>query len=116
MGGRDQADVDLVGAVTSESLEFLLLQDAKQFRLKLQRDVADLVKKERSLVRQLKASRFLRDRSGECAFFMTEQFTFEKPEWDGRAIQFDKGAFLAAAQVVDCTRDKLLTGSRFAQD
>jgi hypothetical protein len=45
-----------MSAIT-ESLELLFLQDAQQFRLKLQRDVADFVKKERALVRELKAAR-----------------------------------------------------------
>jgi hypothetical protein len=46
-----------VRMVATESLELLFLQDAQQFRLKLQRDVADFVKKERALVRELKAAR-----------------------------------------------------------
>ena len=103
-------------AVAAESLEFLLLQDAEQFRLQFQRYVADLVKKERALVCEFEASCFLRDRSGECSFFMTEQFTLQKSERDRGAIQFDKCPFPAAAQIVDCTRDEFFAGSRLAQD
>src|SRR5215510_6094118 len=72
MCGGDQADVNLMGAAAAESLELLLLQDAEQFRLQLQRDVADLVKKHRASICELKAPCFLRDRSGERSSFMTE--------------------------------------------
>jgi hypothetical protein len=53
MGGCDQADVHLVGVAATQSFEFLLLQDAQQFGLKFQRNVADLVKKERAFVRRI---------------------------------------------------------------
>src|SRR6266404_2981013 len=116
MRSCDQADINFVRAVTAEPLEFLLLQDAQQLRLKFERNVADLVKKERALVRKLKTSRFLRDRSGECASFMTEQFALQEPKRNCGAIQFHKSPFPSAAQIVDCTRDKFFTCSRLAQD
>src|SRR5258708_14785872 len=116
MRGCDKGNVNIMCAVAGESFEFLLLQDAQQFCLKFQWNVANFVKKKRALVRKFKASRFLSDRSGECAFFMTEQFTFQKPERDCSAIQFDKGPFPAAAQIANGTPDKSFTGSRLAQD
>src|SRR5712692_3346631 len=116
MRSCDQADINFVRAVTAEPLEFLLLQDAQQLRLKFERNVADLVKKERALVRKLKTSRFLRDRSGECASFMTEQFALQKSKGDCSAVQFDKRPLPATAQIVDCTRDKFFTCSRRGQD
>jgi hypothetical protein len=61
MRGRDQAHINLMRTVAAEPLEFLLLQDAQEFRLKFQRHVANLVKKERPLVRELKAPCFLCD-------------------------------------------------------
>jgi len=90
MRSCDQADINFVRAVTAEPLKFLLLQDAEQLSLKFERNVADLIKKERALVHKLKTSRFLRDRSGECASFMTEQFALQKSEEDCSAVQFDK--------------------------
>src|SRR6266404_8381418 len=116
MRSCDQADINFVRAVTAEPLEFLLLQDAQQLRLKFERNVADLIKKERALVRRLKASRFLRDRSRERSFFMTEQFTLQEPKRNCGAIQFHKSTFPSAAQIVDCTRDEFFAGPRFAQD
>src|ERR1700722_18018228 len=97
MGSRDEADVNFVCPVTTESLEFLFLQYAQQFCLQFQRDVADLVEEERALVCNFKASCPLRDCPGECAFFMTEQFALQKPSRNRTAIQFHKGLFTPGA-------------------
>src|SRR5215467_2829181 len=100
--------------VTTESLEFLLLQDAQQFRLKLERNIPNLVQKQRPFVREFKASDFLRDCSSECSFFVSEQVTFQKSKRNRRAIKFHKSSILAAAQIVNCARDQFFTGSRLA--
>src|SRR5262249_32637651 len=105
-----------MSAVAAESLKFLFLQNAQQLRLKFERDVPDFVQKERALMREFEPSRFLRDCSGECAFLMTKQFTFQKPERNGCAIQFHKSSILAAAQLVNCARDQFFAGSRLAQN
>src|SRR3954453_15573002 len=47
MSCGDEPHIHLMSAVAAESLKFLLLQDAQQLRLKLERDVANLVEKER---------------------------------------------------------------------
>src|SRR5215472_17889724 len=105
-----------MSAVTAESLKFLFLQNAQQFCLKLQRDVPDFVKEQGALVREFEAPRLLSDGSGECAFLMTKQFTFQKPERDGCAIQFHKSSIPPAAQFVNCARDQFFAGSRLAQN
>src|SRR5262249_47335836 len=114
MGRGDQTDINLVCAVTAQPLKFLLLQHAQQFRLTFHRDVADFIKKERALIREFKTSRLLRYCSCEGSFFVAKQLALQKPKWNRSAIQFDKGAFPSAAQIVDCTRNKLFTGSCFA--
>jgi hypothetical protein len=68
MRGCDQPHVDLMSTVAAKPLEFLLLQDAQQFRLKFQRNVANLVKKQRAFVGELEASRFLGDGACKCPF------------------------------------------------
>src|SRR6516165_7660594 len=82
MGRSDQANVNPMRVIAPKSLEFLFLQDSQQLRLKLQGDIADFIKKKRAFIRQLKASGFSRNRSGECSFFMAEQLTFKKPKRD----------------------------------
>ena len=55
-----------------------------KFGLKLERDVDNLVQKERALIRQFKTPHFLGDRSVKCSFFVAEQFTLQKPEGKSR--------------------------------
>ncbi len=61
VGRRDEPDVDADGAVAAQPLELLFLQHAQEFRLQLERDVADLVEEQRAAVRQLEPADLLRD-------------------------------------------------------
>src|SRR5215470_5042241 len=83
---------------------------------KTRNNFADFVEKERAFVSQFKASRFLRDSSGEGAFLMTEQFTLQESKGNRRAIQFDKSALAARTEIVNCTGDEFLASSCLAQD
>src|SRR5215469_11161798 len=111
MRSGNKPDINLMGAVAAEPLEFLLLQNAQQFRLKFKRDIADLVQEKRALVRQFKAAHFLSNRPGECSFFMTEQLTLQQPQRYRSAIQFHERASATSAQIVDRAGNQLLTGS-----
>src|SRR4029077_13157108 len=67
IGRCNESHTDSLGLRVAKSFELLLLQNAKQFCLQLQWDIADLVEKEGSLVRQLKTADLTRDCSGERA-------------------------------------------------
>ena len=97
MRRRDEPDVNFMRTVAAESLEFLLLQDAQQFRLQLQRYVADFVKKQRTSVGQLEPPRLLRDSAGKCTFFVAKQLTLQKSKRDCRAVQLHECPFAATA-------------------
>src|SRR5215470_5246754 len=58
MRGCDEADIDLVGAVTAEPLEFLFLENPEQLRLKFQRYIAYLVQKKGAFIGKFEASGF----------------------------------------------------------
>ena len=51
IGRRQHADVHPPGRVVADALELAFLQDAQQLRLEIQRDLADLVEKQRAAVR-----------------------------------------------------------------
>ena len=53
IGRRDEPHVDADRPRAAEPLELLLLQDAQQLRLQLERDVADLVEEQRAAVGEL---------------------------------------------------------------
>ena len=61
---------------------------------------------------QLEAADFLGNGAGERAALVAKEFTFEQPHGDGRAVEFDEGAFPAAAQVVQGAGDKFLARPR----
>ena len=54
----DNANVHFLRPRAAQPLEFPLLQNAQQFRLQLERDIADFVQKQRTLVCQLERGRF----------------------------------------------------------
>src|SRR5579863_7493897 len=115
MRSGDEPDINLVSVVAAQPLEFPLLQNAQQLCLKLERDVADFIQEERALVGQFKTSRFLRDRPGECSFFMAEKFTLQEPERNRCTIQLDDSAIAAGAQIVDRAGDQLLASPGLPQ-
>src|SRR5580700_6413817 len=102
--------------VAAEPLEFLLLQDAQQLRLELQRYVANLVKKQRAFVGELEAPCFLGDGACKGSFFVAEQLTFKKSKRDCGAVQFHESPLAATAQLMYRTRNKFFAGSRLSQD
>src|SRR3984885_1460665 len=80
------------------------------------RDVADFVQEQRTLIGHFEAPNRLRDRSGEGAFLMTEQFAFQKIQRDSRAIQFYKGPPIAPTCIVNSICDEFLSSTGFPLD
>jgi hypothetical protein len=62
-----------VGACAAHPLELTLLENAQKLRLQIERQVADLVEKQRTSVGQLEAAPLRGGRTGDGAFFVAEQ-------------------------------------------
>src|SRR5579883_1573643 len=114
IGGRDDAHIDALGAITAKALELLFLQDAQQLRLEFERKVADLVEKQGAAVREFEAADFLGKGAGEGATFVAEKLGFEEPGRNRGTIDLDEGAFAARTEVVNGAGDDFLTGAGFA--
>src|SRR5262249_14165918 len=112
----NQPDVYAVGASASETFELPFLQDPQQLGLQRQRDVANLIQKEGSVVGEFKAADFLRDGSGKRTLLMTEEFALQQVKGNGRAIQLHKRASAACADIVNGFGDQLLTSTCFPED
>jgi hypothetical protein len=56
----------------------LFLQGAQKLRLQVQPYIADLVEKQRAIIRELKASTLLDQGARKRAPFMSEEFTFHQ--------------------------------------
>src|SRR5271165_1399428 len=116
VGGGNEANVHLVRAAASQALELLFLQDAQQVRLQGWRNVAHFVEKQGAGMGHFEAANLLGDRAGERAFFVAEEFTLEKIERNGRAIQFDEWPSVARAKGVNRARNQLLASPSFSFD
>ena len=103
-------------ARAADPFEFLFLQRAQNLRLEFQREVADFIQEECSLMGQLQPADLLRDRSRKSPFFVAEQFAFKKAGGNGRAVEFDEGVIPARAQPVDGARDQFLARSSFSEN
>src|SRR6202021_1692856 len=87
MGRRDKANIDMNGLVAAQPLEFLFLQRAQQLRLQLQTNVADFIQEQSAVIGKLQTSALLHQSASECTLFVSEQFAFDKPGWNGGAIE-----------------------------
>ena len=62
--GHD-AHVDFLRPIASEALKFPFLQDAKKLRLEFERDIADFIQEQRTLMCKFEPADLLGDRAGE---------------------------------------------------
>src|SRR6516164_1895968 len=109
-----QPDVDAMRATAPETFELLFLQNSQQLGLQCQRNIANLIQKERSSVGELKAPDFLCGRSGKSSFLMTKELALQQIYRNGSAIQLHVWTIVARTAVVNRFRDQLLAGARFS--
>src|SRR5262249_22974911 len=114
--GGDDADVDRARGVIADALVLAFLQDAEKLRLKIEREVTDLVEEDRSVRGELEASGPIARGARERAAYMPEELALEHLAGDGAAVHLDERAVRASAAPVDLARDELLAGARFAED
>ena len=116
VGGRDQANIDRDGPVTAQAFDLAFLERAQQLGLQIERHLADLVQKQRALVRQFQTAHLARDSAGECALLVAEQLAFQQAGRNGGAVELDKRPVAPRAQPVDGARQQLLAGARLSLD
>ena len=116
IGGCNQSRVRSERARAAEALELPLLKHAKQLRLQLERDFADLVQEHGPAVRELEASDPLRDGAGERALLVPEQLALEEACRDRRAVQLHERIGLPGAEVVNGAGHQLLARAGLAVD
>jgi hypothetical protein len=75
---RNNAHIGLPGCVIAYPLVFFVLNESQQFRLKSQREVANLVKDQGAAFAGCNTARVIPNSTGECSFDMSEKLTFEK--------------------------------------
>src|SRR5882724_10336854 len=116
VGGREDAHVDLQGAVAADPLELALLQDAQDLGLRLRPHVADLVEKECPAVGDLELALARRDRPREGALLVTEELALDQLARERRAVHLDERLRAPRAVVVERVGDQLLPRAAGAAD
>ena len=74
VGCGNDANVHALWAVAAEALEFLFLKNAQKLGLKVEGQIADFIKEERSTVGELEAADFLVEGAGAGATLVAEKF------------------------------------------
>src|SRR5207245_11653722 len=105
VGSSHQADINLLRTCTAKPLVLPLLTRPQKLRLTLQLNVADLIEKQRSLVREFKTPHLLGNCPREGAAFVAKQFAFEQACRDSGAIKLHKSAIFTPAAIMDGTRN-----------
>ena len=87
VGCGDEAEIRILAAAHPDLLDLIALQHAQQLCLKIQREFADLVEKDRALVRQFELALLPAfPRSGKGALHIAEQFRFSQFTRQGRTV------------------------------
>ncbi len=115
MRRRDDPDVDAHGPRASEPLNLAFLEHAQQLDLHVEGQVADLVEKDRRVIRQFEAADLPGQRTGEGALLPAEQLALDERARNRRAVDAHHDATAPRALFVNLRRDEFLAGARFAE-
>ena len=111
VGGGDDADIDRHRPRAADAVDHALLDGAQQLGLQPHVHLGNLVEQQRAAVGLLEFADAARDRAGEGALLVAEQFGFEKRFRDRGAIDADERLLGAARARVHVARQHLLAGA-----
>src|SRR5262249_23531777 len=111
----DQPYIDILRPRAANSFEGVFLNSPQEFRLQLEWHVADLVKKQPTVLPQLKPSGSLHVRASKGPAFMAEKLALEQRTRNSRAVQSYKGLLVPPATFMDCPRNELFARASFTQ-
>src|SRR5579863_1670320 len=111
VGGRDNAHIHFSELRRADTLNFAVLNHAKQLRLERKRRFTDFVQENRAAVRVIEETRLRFRRTGEGSPNMAEELAFQQGVNQGRAIADSKPLLRYRAQHVQGARDEFLAGA-----
>ena len=111
----DDSDVDLSSARRPQAFELAFLQHAKQFRLQIERQIANFVEKQRPAVGQLESALALRHGPGECAALVTEQLALDQRRRECGTVDRHQSEVPSSAARVQLPGEQLLAGAGLAE-
>ena len=116
MGGGQNPNVDLFRSRAAHGLEPFLLEDPQQPRLKLGRELTDLVEEQGSAVGEREPTLALARRAGEGALLVAEELALDQIRGNRGAIDGDERPILARRPGVNGAGHELLPGSGLTQN
>src|SRR5262245_39670062 len=93
-----------------------LLEKPQQFRLDIEREVADLIEKQRAAHRCPDEPLLIRDGTGEAATSMAEQLAIRQVALRCRAVVGEEHRRASWGADVDRARDEIFSGAAFTRD
>src|SRR5690606_11019461 len=100
IGRRHQPNIDRYRRTRSHPYHFTLLQDPQQLDLHIQRQVADLIKKQRAAIGRLEPSNLAAGGAGKGAPFVDEQFALYQGFRKSPAVYGHEGFLAATAETM----------------
>src|SRR5262249_38625577 len=102
----------------ADALDLLLLEDAEELWLEVDRELADLVEEQRAAVGRLERADASGVCAGEGAFLVTEELAFQEVAWDCGAVHDDEGTVATSALRVERLGEDLFarTGLALEED
>src|SRR5258705_8287001 len=107
----DDSYIDLLGLRRPEALEGAFLQHAQQLGLEVERQIADLIEEQRSVVRELEAPLACANRARERAARVSEQLALDERRRQRGAIDDDERVRAAGAPIVNRPGEQLFPGA-----
>src|SRR2546422_2895698 len=114
VGRGDHPHVHADRLVAAHRLELLLLEDAQQLDLRLERELADLVEEDRALVGEREATDVPLNRAREGALNVTKELALHQAGRDGAGVHLHERPLATRAAIVDRAGDELLPGAGLA--
>jgi len=114
VGGDDDTDVHGEWRAVAERTDFARLEEAQQFGLQFEAELADLVEEERAAARRADDAGTVAVGAGERAAPVAEQLALQHLAGDGGAVEGDERSVGAIGVVVDGSRDDFLAGPAFS--
>src|SRR6516225_2432580 len=114
--GGDYSDVDLTRFRRADPNHLAVGKNTQKFCLRFQGHLANLIEKQRALVRRFEQPAAAPVRARESSSFMAKQLAFEQRRWQPRAIDCHKRVFRARAGSMDSSGNEFLPCSRFAKN
>ena len=116
VGGRDDTDIDADHILATHATELALLEDSKEFGLRQHRHLPDLVEENGPFVGQFEEATPRIDRACEGALLVTEELALQEGLGEGGNVYRDERAVAPRREVMDSSRNQLLTCPRLTRD